>query len=354
VSDAGASDAGASGAGAIGLTRARLVGGLAIAAAFAALATLAALALDVDAAGHLGLVDLGALGGAGDAAFVFVTYRLPRVLAALLVGAALAGAGTTFQAVLQNPMAEPYTLGISSGSALAAVIAIRLGLGATLGTGAIGLSAMAGAGLTIALVWRLARVGDGLPAATLLLSGIAIAMFAAAASMLVQYTADLGEVYQMVRWMMGGLDVLGGPLARVAPFVALGLVVLLGQARAFNALAAGPDAAASVGVDPRRAVLVGFVAASLLVGATIALAGPIGFVGLMVPHATRALLGSDHRVLLPASMLAGGGFLVVCDAIGRIVLLPGELPVGVVTALVGAPFFLHLLAREKRSSRLWG
>src|SRR5690606_681906 len=159
-----------------------------------------------------------------------MTYVVPRVLAGLLVGAALAGAGATLQAVLQNPLAEPYTLGISSGSALAAVIALRLGLAqGVLGYGAIGLAALIGAAITVVLVWRLARVGAHLPAATLLLAGVTIAMFSAAASMLVQYTADPEEVYRMVRWMMGGLDVPGPRLGQAAPFLVVGLVVLLSQ-----------------------------------------------------------------------------------------------------------------------------
>jgi iron complex transport system permease protein len=178
-------------------------------------------------------------------------------------------------------------------------------------------------------------------------------MFASAASLLVQFTSDLGGIYRMVRWMMGGLDVDAGELAATSIPLALGLVVLLAQGRALNALAAGPEAAASVGVDPRRAVRTSFVAASLLVGATISLAGPIGFVGLMIPHAARALVGPDHRVLLPAVMLAGGGFLALCDTVGRVA-LASELPIGVVTAVIGAPFFLFLLSREKRQSRLWG
>lgn len=341
-----------------GLDRRRYLGRLGLAAVVALAAVGLALLVDVElgAAGRRLIVrDPRDLVGAGDAAFAFWTFRVPRVLAGLLCGAALAAAGTTFQAVLQNPMAEPYTLGVSSGSALAAVLAIRLGLGKTaLGTSAIGLCAMLGAGLTVALVWRLARVGDRLPPASLLLAGVTLAMFCGAASMLVQYTADFGEVYQMVRWMMGGLDVLGGPLARAAPVLGVGLALLWSQARALNALAAGPDAAASVGIAPRRAIQIGFIASSLLVGVTIALAGPIGFVGLIVPHALRAVLGPDHRVLLPAAMLAGGGFLVLADAIGRVALAGTELPVGVVTALLGGPFFLYLLVGEKRHGRLWG
>jgi iron complex transport system permease protein len=178
-----------------GVDRVRLLRAVAGAAIFAALAVGLALAVDVDAAGRIGWIDAASLGGDRTATFVFVTYRVPRVLAALLVGGALAGAGVAFQAVLHNPMAEPYTLGVSSGSALAAVVALRFGVAGAFGTAGVGAAAMIGAGVTIALVWHLARTGEGLPAATLLLAGITISMFAAAASMLVQYTADLGEVY---------------------------------------------------------------------------------------------------------------------------------------------------------------
>jgi iron complex transport system permease protein len=282
--------------------------------------------------------------------------RLPRVLAGAVVGAGLAAAGCAFQAVLRNPLAEPYTLGVSSGSALAAVLAIRLGIHDTvLGHSGIGLAALAGAGATVYVVWRLGRVGANLPPATLLLGGITVAMFCSAATMVVQYTADLTEIYRMVRWMMGGLDATEhAPLARTAAAIGVGLVILLAMGRDMNALSAGPDAAASVGVDPRRATTLAFFTASLLVGAAIALAGPIGFVGLIVPHAARALTGPDHRVLLPVSMLAGAGMLVACDAIGREAIAGHELPVGVVTALLGGPFFLYLLLRDRGRSRLWG
>ncbi len=282
--------------------------------------------------------------------------RLPRAIAALVVGGALALAGTAFQAVLRNPLAEPYTLGISSGSALAAVIAIRLGIEYTpLGTSGISLSAFAGAALTAYLVWRLGKVGASLPPATLLLAGITIAGFCSAASMLALYTSDFAEVYRIVGWMMGGLDYIRyGELARAALPIALAGAVLLALARDLNALAAGPDAAASVGVSAAKVLTVCFLTASLAVGATIALAGPIGFIGLIVPHILRALVGPDHRVLLPVAAFAGGAFLLVCDTVARLVLAPQELPVGVVTALLGGPFFLYLLLREKSSGKLWG
>ena len=287
---------------------------------------------------------------------LFWSARLPRAAAALLVGAALALAGCTFQAVLRNPLAEPYTLGISSGSALAAVIAIRLGIDATwLGTSGVSLAAFVGAAVTVTIVWRLGRVGSALPPATLLLAGITIAGFCSAASMLVLYTSDFAEVYRIVGWMMGGLDFIRyGELARAAVPIAIAAAIILVYARDLNALSAGADAAASVGVSAARVMTLCFVVASLAVGATIALAGPIGFVGLIVPHAVRGVVGPDHRVLLPVSALVGGAFLLICDTIARLALAPQELPVGVVTALLGGPFFLGLLLREKSSGKLWG
>ncbi|MEZ4365076.1 MAG: iron ABC transporter permease [Kofleriaceae bacterium] len=283
---------------------------------------------------------------------ILVGQRLPRVLSALVIGAALAAAGCALQALLRNPLAEPFTLGVSSGSSLAAVIAIRLGLGGALAGMGVSVAALLGAAGVVLLVWRLARVGDRLPAATLLLAGVTMAMFCSAASMLVQYTADFAEVSRMLRWMMGGLETMRyAPLWRATVPIAVGLAVLWWHARDLNAMAAGPEAAASVGVSVGRVQRVVFAVASLLVGAAIALGGPIGFVGLMVPHALRALLGPDHRVLLPASMLVGGALLVVCDTLARLVIAPAQLPVGVVTALIGGPFFVGILLAGKR--RAW-
>jgi iron complex transport system permease protein len=347
------------------LTGRRLALALAACAALALLVSIVTPLLGVDATGdgrRLLVLDprdaLAPLFGAEHTADsrIFWLARLPRTLAALIVGAGLAAAGCAFQALLRNPLADPYTLGISSGSSLAAVLAIRFGLPATfLGGAAIGLAALAGAGVTVYLVWRLGRVGRSLPPATLLLGGITIAMFCSAATMLVQYTSDFYEVNHMVRWMMGGLEwIRYPPLLRAGVPIAAGLVVLLLLARDLNALSAGDDAAASVGVDPTRSLTVAFVTASLIVGAGISLAGPIGFVGLIVPHAVRAVVGPDHRVLLPASMLAGGALLIVCDTVARTVIAPNEIPVGVATALLGGPFFLYLLGREKNRSVLWG
>jgi iron complex transport system permease protein len=286
---------------------------------------------------------------------IFFLDRLPRVLAGAVVGAGLATAGCVFQAILRNPLAEPFTLGVSSGSSLAAVLAIRVGLDATfLGHSGIGVAALAGAMGTVYIVWRLGRVSAGHPPATLLLAGVTIAMFCSAASMLVQYTADFSEVYRIVRWMMGGLDWIDyGALARAATAILLGIAISLFLARDLNALSAGSDAAASVGVDVVRTSRLAFFISSLMVGAGIAIAGPIGFVGLIVPHALRAIMGPDHRYLIPTSAFVGGGLLVLCDTVARVALAPDQLPVGVVTALIGGPFFLYLLVGEKSRSRLW-
>jgi iron complex transport system permease protein len=331
----------------------RLAAAAAAAVALVAGALAALLDVELVAGGgrELGFFDLGD----PQVRAIFIELRLPRVLAAAAVGAGLGAAGCAFQALLRNPLAEPYTLGVASGASLAAVIAIRFGFAGALGGSAVGVAALIGSLATVALVYRLARVGRRLPPATLLLAGITIAMFCSAATMLLQYTADFSEVYRIVRWMMGGLDAIRpSGLLRAAAAIGAGLLALFYLAPDLNALAAGEDAAASVGVDTRRAVAVGLLAASVIVGAAIALAGPIGFVGLLVPHALRAVVGPDHRLLLPLSALGGAALLCACDTVAHLALSPTELPVGVVTAVLGGPFFLYLLVRHKGTSRLWG
>lgn len=281
--------------------------------------------------------------------------RLPRVLAALLVGGALAGAGCALQALLRNPLAEPFTLGISSGSSLAAVIGIRFGIEGVLGDLGVGTAALGGAIATLLIVWRLAQIGRQLPAATLVLAGVTVSMWCSAASLLVQYTSDFSDVSHMLRWMMGSLDSMRMQAVEYALLpIAAGIGVLIAYGRELDALAAGPEAAASVGVAVARTQIVVFAVASLLVGAAIALAGPIGFVGLIVPHALRALLGPSHRLLLPASVLGGAVLLAACDALARMAIAPAELPTGAVTAVLGGPFFVGILVGQKRKAALWG
>ncbi|HUJ60456.1 MAG TPA: iron ABC transporter permease [Kofleriaceae bacterium] len=298
------------------------------------------------------LLGLGAYGDSPDHAIVAV--RLPRVLGALLVGAALGGSGCALQALLRNPLAEPFTLGISSTSSLAAVIAMELGLERALGDLAIGGAAMVGAVVALVVVVRLARIGNQLPPATLLLAGIAISMFCSAASVIIQFTSDFGEGNYILSWMVGGFDTARLVYAKYAALpIGVGLVGLLGSARALDALAAGPEVAASLGVAVARTQLAVFAFASLLVGVAVALAGPIGFVGLIVPHVLRGAIGSDQRLLLPASMFGGAALLVVCDTLARTVLAT-HLPAGAVTAVLGGPFFLVLLVGQKRRAAMWG
>jgi len=343
------------------LTGRTLAGAVAGSAAIALIIFFLCPLIGMDMDRKLGFLDpvevlRGAFGDETPASRIFLLARLPRILAAAIVGAGLAAAGCAFQAALRNPLAEPYTLGISSGSALFAVVAIRFGLDESfLGSSAIGLCALIGSAVTVYAVWRLGKVGSSLPPATLLLAGITIATISAAATMLLQYTSDFAEIGRIVRWMMGGLDwIRYTELIRAAVLIGAGILLLLYLARDLNALSAGADSAASVGVNPRRALTLAFVVGSLIVGAAISIAGPIGFIGLMVPHAMRGIVGPDHRVLLPCSMLIGAAMLALCDTIARVILFPSQLPVGVVTALLGGPFFLYLLVREKDRGHLWG
>lgn len=297
----------------------------------------------------------GILDEGSEAHAIFWHIRVPRTLAAMLVGGALAAAGCALQALLRNPLAEPFTLGISSGASLFAVIAIRFGLDRYLGDIGVGGAAMIGAFVTLVLILQLARIGKHLPPATLVLAGVTLSMFWSSASVLIQYTSDFTEVSRMLRWMMGGLDSI--QLANVgfaAVPILLGIVVLAGFGHALNALAAGPEVAASLGVSVGRTQAIVFVVASALVGIAIALAGPIGFVGLIVPHALRAVLGPDHRLLIPASVFGGAMLLVVCDTFARTIAWPAQLPTGAVTAVMGGPFFIYILVSQKRRAAMWG
>jgi iron complex transport system permease protein len=335
------------------LTIRRLAIAIAVCAALAAIVAVVAVLLGRGTRG-LELLGLGAFDESSPD-HPILAVRVPRVLATLLVGAALAGAGCALQALLRNPLAEPFTLGISSGASLGAVLAIRFGLEGALGTAGLGGAAMIGAMATLAVVMALARVGRQLPPATLVLAGVSISMFCGAASLLVQYTTDFTDTLQIVSWMVGGFDAIW--LVRVkwaaVPILA-GLGVLLVYGRELNALAAGDEAAASVGVAVARTQFVVFAVASLLVGAAIAIAGPIGFVGLVVPHALRAILGPDHRVLLPASMFGGALVLTVCDTVARTVMTLTHLPTGAVTPALGVPVFVAILIGQKRRAAMWG
>ncbi len=284
-----------------------------------------------------------------DASVLFRT-RLPRILLASLTGAALAVAGAVFQALLRNPLADPFTLGVSSGGAMGAVIAIKLGLDISLlGFSTVPLFSFLGAAGAVALVYILAHSRGRLPTAILLLAGVSISFFFSAMILFAHYLADFTESHQMLRWLMGGLDIIGyKTIIKILPFWVLGVVLLFIKARDLDQLSFGSYVAWCRGVDVARSQKICYLAASLITASVVSLSGPIGFVGLIVPHSVRFLIGPSHRALLPASMFAGAGFLILCDTVARTVLAPTEIPVGVLTAMVGGPFFVALLFREKK------
>lgn len=273
-------------------------------------------------------------------------FRLPRALLAALVGAGLAVAGAVLQAVVRNPLADPYVFGVSSGASVGAVLMITV-FGVTIGWG-VSMGALIGAFAAMIVVFLLAQRGGGFGAMHLVLAGVAISyILSAITSYLVLRVSEPGSsVASVLAWLAGSLggatwDDIGIP----AIVVLVVTVVLAFRARTLNAFLTGDELAASMGVDVPRARVSFFFLTSIMVGVVVAVSGAIGFVGLLVPHAIRAVLGADHRMLVPVSALAGAALLVVVDIVSRVALAPSELPVGVLTALLGGPFFLFILRR---------
>jgi iron complex transport system permease protein len=282
-------------------------------------------------------------GPAGETARVIARLRTPRVALAALVGGCLALAGAALQALLKNPLADPFLLGTSGGAATGAALAALFGVSPLLSPGA----AFAGAAASAVGVAALARRGGRLDLNRLLLAGLIANAFFSAILLLIFSAASSDTARTMLFWMMGSLaDATPGRIAALVPYAAAGGIVLLGFAPRLDLFAVGEENAAALGVDTETAKRVVFLAASLLTGAAVAFAGVIGFVGLLVPHAVRAAAGNEQRTLLPASALSGAALLVVADAVSRAVLAPGELPIGAVTAAVGAPVFVWLLLRQ--------
>jgi iron complex transport system permease protein len=281
-------------------------------------------------------------------AMILFRARLPRALLAAVVGGALAVAGATLQAILRNPLAEPHLIGVSGGAALGGVVTmVVVGAGNVGGFSPIPLGAFLGALGATVLVYRLGTVGGRLEPYTFLLAGVVCNAFAGALIMFVNTLADLLQAHGILFWLMGSLATHSyGQVAASALYLALAVAWLLPRARTFNALSLGEEGAQQLGVDVQRTRQIAFVVSSFLVGAAVAVSGMIGFVGLIVPHVARLVLGPDYRLLLPASVLLGGIFLVAADTLARTAMGGTELPVGVVTALCGAPFFLYLLRRE--------
>lgn len=333
------------------ITRRRVLGATAVVGLGLAAVALAALAVGA-ARLPLGEVIAALLGRDVPelAAAIVLGLRLPRVLLAALAGGGLAVAGVAFQALTRNPLADPAVLGVASGAALGAVLAQIAGLeGSLLAT--VGLSALAflGALAAAAAVYLVASIGGRLPIQTLLLAGVIVGLFCSAATTLLISLADVARLAGILHWLMGSLGAVG---YRAVGVTALGCLIGAGivytQARALNLLALGEESALQLGVEAERVKRLIFVGASLLTGVVVAHTGPIGFVGLIVPHAVRLVLGSDNRVLIPVAAGAGAGFLVLADTLARVVVQPAELPVGVVTAFCGAPFFIYLLRTRFR------
>jgi iron complex transport system permease protein len=282
--------------------------------------------------------------------------RLPRIGLGFLAGAALATAGMAFQALFRNALATPYTLGVSAGASLGAAVYVYAGFSTTL-AGIPGqlFAALAGALASIVLVYTLARASLGFSSATLLLAGVAVSFLFTSVIVAIQYIGDVSTSFRIGRWLLGGLEVVGfSPVLHTLPFALTGLGILLTMPRQLDLLTIGEESAISRGVDVRAVKQLVFASASLMVGGVVATCGPIGFVGLIVPHVGRILIGPRHSRLGPFSVLAGGAFLVACDTVGRTVVAPVEIPVGIVTALVGGPFFLVLLVRGNPGTRLGG
>lgn len=276
---------------------------------------------------------------------VVLDLRLPRIAAAVLAGSALAMAGAGFQALTRNPLAEPSVLGVSSGAAFAAVLGQLFGLGGGF-VDALGLTAFGFVGALVAGlgVYLIAARAGGLPVHTLLLAGVIVSIFFSAAITVMISLVDVNRLGGVIHWLLGNLAPLPGSMLSVfALAVLMGGWLLVGRARQLNLLALGEEAALQLGVEAESLKRRIFAGAALLTGAVVAFVGPIGFVGLIVPHVLRLVVGPDNRVILPASALAGGTFLLAADTLARNVVAPAELSVGVITAFCGAPFFVYLL-----------
>jgi iron complex transport system permease protein len=281
---------------------------------------------------------------------IFFVARLPRTLAGAWVGACLAAAGVVFQGLLRNPLATPFTLGVSAGAALGAMLAITFDWSLTaIGISAVPAAAFAGSVAAVAIVYALAQARHrGLSTSVLLLAGVTLNAFLSALILFVQYFADFADTYRTLRWLMGDLDVSSyQPLIAALPLGVLAFAAFAWLARPLNLLSLGPDSAESRGLNVAAAQRIAFFSASLATGAAVSVGGPIGFVGIVIPHLVRLLVGPDHRLVLPAASLFGAAFLVACDLLARTLLAPVELPVGIITAIIGGPFFLWLLTRNR-------
>lgn len=286
-------------------------------------------------------------------AIILFTLRLPRTVLMAITGAALAGSGGAYQGLFRNPLADPYLIGVASGAGLGAILAMTFSAPRSyLGMLGVPAAAFLGALLTVAVVYQLARVGHTLPATNLILAGVAVSSFSTALTSFLMLTST-GELRRALVWLMGGAAMSGWqPVLAVLPYIGVGLGVLLAMGHALNVMQVGDEQAQQLGlpVEAVRGWVV--VAASLTTAAAVSFAGIIGFVGLVVPHLVRMLWSSDYRRILPLSMICGAALLLAADVLARVVMAPQEIPVGMIMALVGAPFFLWVM-RRARNQNVW-
>ncbi len=284
---------------------------------------------------------------------ILIDLRLPRTVLVAITGAALSGSGAAYQGLFRNPLADPYLIGVASGAGLGAVLAMSLKWPETaLGLLAVPLAAFTASLLTVALVYWLARVGRTLPTTNLILAGVAVSSFATALTSFLMIHAT-GEIRRAVIWLLGGATLSGWqPVLAILPYALPGLAALLVMGHALNVLQFGDEQAQQLGLPVERVRRIIILAATLTTAAAVAFSGIISFVGLVVPHLVRLIWGSDYRRLLPLSIISGASFLLVSDILARVLIAPQELPVGIITALAGAPFFLWVL-RQARQQNVW-
>lgn len=284
---------------------------------------------------------------------IVMNIRLPRVILAALVGASLAIAGAAFQGLLRNPLADPYTLGVSSGASVGAVITLFFGVSIPFaGMFTLPLLSIIFALMTILIVLMFARrIDRGMKVETIILTGIIFSSFLGAfISLMIALTGD--ELRQIIGWLMGSVSMRGWDYIQIIfPFFLIGTIMLLMNGRELNAMSFGEEKAQHIGVNVQRKKMVVLIAGSILTGGAVAVSGTIGFVGLVIPHLTRLMWGPDHRHLLPLTVLTGSGFLILADLLARIIISPTELPIGVITSMIGAPVFAIILMNRRNERR---
>ncbi|MBI4928066.1 MAG: iron ABC transporter permease [Anaerolineae bacterium] len=282
---------------------------------------------------------------------ILFSLRLPRTALIALAGAGLAGSGAAYQGLFRNPLADPYLVGVASGAGLGAILAMTAGLTATfLGLVAVPAAAFVGALLTVWIVYQLAHVGRSVPTTNLILAGVAVSSFASALTSFLMLTST-GELRRALVWLMGGSAMSGWPPVLAAlPYIAIGLGVLVISGHSLNVFQFGEEQARQLGLPVEQVRLIVVAAASLVTAAAVSFAGIIGFVGLVVPHIVRFVWGGDYRLVLPVSIIGGAALLLLADVLARVLMAPQELPVGIITALAGAPFFLWLLRRARQQA----